>query len=83
MGFGVVTMIGFDLTKAQVDDIAIKTTHGGFILEHKLGPRCRMDQVDGKLQSNSNIHSISQHTLRKDFGSNFLKIEEVPRVGNI
>jgi len=45
MGFGVVTMIGFDLAKTQVDDIAIKTTHSGFILEHKLGPRCRMDQV--------------------------------------
>jgi hypothetical protein len=36
MGFGVVTMIGSDIAKAQVDDIAIKTTHSGFILEHKL-----------------------------------------------
>jgi hypothetical protein len=49
MGFGVVTMISFDLTEAQVGDIAIKTTHNGFIPRHKLGPRSRMDQVDGKL----------------------------------
>lgn len=50
---------------------------------HRFGPRCGMDQVDGKLQVDSNANSISQHTLCKDFGSNLLRIEEVPRMGNI
>jgi hypothetical protein len=31
VSFGVVTVIGFDPVKAQVGDIAIKTTHNGFI----------------------------------------------------
>jgi hypothetical protein len=83
MGSSVVTVIGFDLAEAQVGDIAIKTTHNGFIPTHKLGLGCKMDQVDGKLQRDFNISSISQHTLHKDFGSNFLKIEKVPIVGDI
>jgi len=31
VGFGVVTMIGFNSTKAKVGDIAVKITHNGFI----------------------------------------------------
>jgi hypothetical protein len=52
-------------------------------LGHKPRPRCGMCQMAGRLQSNSNTSSNSQHTLHKDSGSNFLRIEEVLRVGNI
>jgi hypothetical protein len=36
VGFGVVTMIGFNLAEAQVGDIAIKITHNGCVSRVKV-----------------------------------------------
>jgi hypothetical protein len=37
IGFGVVTMVGFNLPKTQVGDIAIKITHNGCVSRSKCG----------------------------------------------
>jgi hypothetical protein len=51
--------------------------------KHKSRKKCKMDQEADKSKSGSNISSISQLALYNDYRFIFLRIEKLPKVGDI
>ncbi len=55
----------------------------GSYLKHKSRQKCKMDQEADKLQRKFNTSSISQLALYNDSRFIFLRIEKLPKVGDI